>query len=117
MGLAVWMQDRASKLFTLAGILTFTDKIVDRETANKIRRAIEMTQVAMIFEEEKQQAVQQTIQAERKKAMDAQQQTIVKMIEKGYPTEEIVFLVSGCSKNEVGALRRNLQGSLNMGNF
>lgn len=71
-----------------------------------------MTQVAMIFEEEIQQAVEQavkqTIEAERKKALDAQQQTIVKMIEKGYPTEEIVFLVSGCSQNEVDALRKNM---------
>ena len=90
-----------------------------------------MTQVAMIFEEEKQQAIQQAVEqavkqtieaerkkavgmkqqaveAERKRAMDAQQQTIVKMIEKGYPTEEIVFLVSGCSQNEVDALRKNM---------
>ena len=56
------------------------------------------------------------MEAEKKKAMDAQQQTIVKMIEKGYPTEEIVFLVSGCSQNEVDALRKNMQGSLNGGN-
>ena len=115
-GLAVRMQDRTQQMFTLAGILAFTDKIIDKETANKIRRAIEMTQVAMIFEEEKQQAVQQavqqTIEAERKKAMDSQRQTIVKMIEKGYPTEEIMFLVSGCSKNEVDELRKKTQESL-----
>ncbi|MCX4380157.1 MAG: hypothetical protein OSJ61_29095, partial [Lachnospiraceae bacterium] len=115
--LAVRMQDRTQQMFTLAGILAFTDKVIDRETANKIRRAIEMTQVAMIFEEEKQQAVQQavqqTIEAERKKAMDSQRQTIVKMIEKGYPTEEIMFLVSGCSKNEVDELRKKMQESLN----
>ena len=48
--LAAKIQDRGQQVFTLAGILTFTDKIIDRETANKIRRAIEMTQVAMIFE-------------------------------------------------------------------
>ena len=64
--LAVKIQDRGRQVFTLAGILTFTDKIIDRETASKIRRAIEMTQVAMIFEEEKQQA----LEAERKKAAD-----------------------------------------------
>lgn len=64
--LAVQIQDRGQQVFALAGILAFTDKIIDRETANKIRRAIEMTQVAMIFEEEKQQAVE----AERKKAAE-----------------------------------------------
>lgn len=36
-----------------AGLLAFTDKIIDHETANRIRKAIEMTQVARIFEEEK----------------------------------------------------------------
>ncbi len=62
--LAARIQDRGQQVFTLAGILAFTDKIIDREIANKIRRAIEMTQVAMIFEEEKQQA----IEAERERA-------------------------------------------------
>ena len=68
--LAVQIQDRGQQVFTLAGILAFTDKIIDRETANKIRRAIEMTQVAMIFEEEKQQAVRQAVEAERKRAAE-----------------------------------------------
>ena len=76
-----------------------------------------MTQIAMIFEEEKQWAVQQAIEAERKKAMDSKRQTIVKMIGKGYPTEEIMFLVSECSRNEVDELRKNMQESLNGGVF
>ena len=60
--LAVQIRDRGQQVFTLAGILAFTDKIIDRETANKIRRVIEMTQVAQIFEEEKQQAILQVTQ-------------------------------------------------------
>lgn len=55
--LAVRIQDRKQQVFTLAGILAFTDKVIDRETVGKIRRAIEMTQAAMIFEEEKQEAL------------------------------------------------------------
>ncbi len=114
--MAVRIQDRGQQVFTLAGILAFTDKIIDRGTANKIRRAIEMTQVAMIFEEEKQRAVKQAVEAERKKAADSvnaerkkaadsEQQVVVKMIDKGYSTEEIVFLVSNYSKEDVEALR------------
>lgn len=61
-----------------------------------------MTQVAMIFEKEKQQAVE----AERKKAADSEQQVVIKMIDRGYSTEEIVFLVSNYSKDDVEALRR-----------
>lgn len=51
--LAVSMHNKSQQVFVLAGILTFTDKIIDRITANKIRRAIEMTQAVIIFEEEK----------------------------------------------------------------
>ncbi len=113
--LASKIQDRGQQVFTLAGILTFTDKIIDRETANKIRRAIEMTQVAMIFEEEKQQAVEaerkkaaDLLEAERKKAADSEKQVVEKMLKKGYSTEEIVFLVSNYSEKDVEALRKNL---------
>jgi len=66
-GIAANIQDRGQQLFALAGIMAFTDKVIDRETANKIRRAIEMTQVEMIIEEEKEQAVKQAIGLERKK--------------------------------------------------
>ena len=115
--MAAKIQDRAQQVFALAGILAFTDKVIDRETANRIRRAIEMTQVAMIFEEEKQQAVKQavkqaverTVEAERKRALDADKQVVMKMIERGYSTEEIVFLMSGYSRNEVERLREQLQ--------
>lgn len=36
--LAVQIQDRGQQVFALAGILAFTDKIIDRETANRIRK-------------------------------------------------------------------------------
>ena len=55
--LATHIQDRRQQLFTLAGILAFTDKLIDEETADRIRRMIEMTKVARIFEEEKLQAL------------------------------------------------------------
>ena len=57
--LATKIADRQQQIFTLAGIAVFTDKIIDKETAGKIRRMIEMTQIAQIFEEEKQQALLQ----------------------------------------------------------
>ena len=65
--LAAKIRDRGQQLFILAGILAFTDKLIDRETAGKIRRAIEMTQVARIFEEEKQQALTQAEKSIKKK--------------------------------------------------
>lgn len=97
--LAVQIEDKGQQIFALSGILVFTDKVIDKETANKIRRAIEMTQVAQIFEEEKQQAL-----------TEEKRQIAMKMIEKNYPTEEIVSLISSYSQNDVEMLRRKVKG-------
>lgn len=75
--LAVKIQDRKQQLFVLAGILTFTDKIIDEYSAETIRRAIQMTKVAMIFEREKEEAVRQAVELEqqkRKQAVEKEQQ-------------------------------------------
>lgn len=107
--LAVRIEDRAQQIFTLSGILTFTDKLIDREAANKIRRAIEMTQVAQIFEEEKQQALTQAIKETEQKSVKNNSRRIVSlMIKKGYPTEEIMSVVPNYSQDEVEALRKEL---------
>lgn len=126
--LAVQMKDRGQQLFTLAGILAFTDKIIDHETANRIRRAIEMTQVAQIFEEEKQQALTQVAQIFEKEKQQAltqaaqifekekqqalkntSRQIVIRMIRKDYPSEEIAALVSSYSQDDVDALRKELE--------
>lgn len=76
--LAIKIRDKEQQLFVLAGILTFTDKIIDEESAKAIRRAIRMTKVAMIFEKEKEEAIQkerekaqQAVKEEREKAQQA----------------------------------------------
>lgn len=114
--LAVKIHDKKQQIFTLAGILVFTDKVIDRETANRIRRVIEMTQVAQIFEEEKQQAlteIARTFEAEiaqvkntyeEEKQQDIQK-IVIRMIEKGYSTEEITALIVNYSQNDVESLR------------
>lgn len=115
--LAAQIQDRGQQLFTLAGILAFTDKVIDFETASKIRRAIEMTQVAQIFEEEKQQALTQVAQIfEKEKQQElknASKQIVVRMIKKDYSTEEIASLVSSYSQDDVEALRKELAAEEN----
>lgn len=129
--LAARIQDRSQQLFTLAGILTFTDKLIDQETASRIRRMIEMTQVAQIFEAEKRQALAQAAQIfeeEKKQAaqifeeekrqalkeneqrviQDTSKQLVIRMINKNYSSEEIVSLVPNYSQNDVDALRKEL---------
>jgi len=133
--LAAKIQDKKQQIFTLAGILVFTDKVIDRETASRIRKVIEMTQVAQIFEEEKQRALTQvaqifeeekkqaltqakyTYEEEKKQALtqakntyeeekqQAIQKIVKRMIEKGYDTDEITSLIVNYSQNDVESLR------------
>ena len=95
-------------MFALVGIAVFTDKIIDKETANKIRGMIKMTQIAQIFEEEKQQALQQALQQASEDYRAEKQQMILKMLKKDYSIEEIMSLVKGYSKKEIEILRESL---------
>lgn len=52
----------------------------------------------MIFEEEKQQAIKQAVE-------DSERKIVVNMIRKGYPTDEILFLMPGYSKDAIEAIR------------
>ena len=55
--LAARIADREQQIFVLAGIMTFTDKVIDEETADQIRKVIKMTKIGMLFEKEKEEAV------------------------------------------------------------
>ncbi len=46
--------------------MTFTDKVIDEDTANEIRRVIGMTKIGMMIEREKEEAVAK----ERRKTED-----------------------------------------------
>ena len=95
-----------------------------------------MTQVAQIFEEEKQQAllqVTQIFEEQKKQALaqviqnfeeekqqaltqaqqvyeEKQRQIVIRMIKKDYSTEEITSLVSSYSQDDVEMLRSEIAG-------
>lgn len=132
--LAAQIQDRSQQIFALAGILTFTDKLIDMKTANKIRRMIGMTKIGWIIEQEKQEAIakveeekqqaiekaeeekQQAIAEEKQQSLaraeaekrQAAKESVIKMLRKNYPTEEIAFIVSSFSLDEIEAVRREI---------
>ena len=109
--LAEQMQDREQQMFVMAGLLAFTDKIIDLETANKIKEKISMNKVEWLIrqeerrecEEEKKQALAQAAkryemekrQADEnykkvKQAYEAKIQSMIKWItDQGY-TEEVL---------------------------
>jgi len=51
------VQDEQQQVFIMAGILTATDKFIDREYSEMIKEWIRLTKVARLFEEEKIEAV------------------------------------------------------------
>ena len=137
--LAAQIADRSQQLFVLSGILTFTDKLIDMDTANLIRRTIMMTKVGRLIEEEKRQAVakaederrqalkekQQALKdkqaalrqaqkekkrADRAEAMmrQAAMESVLNMLRKNYPTEEIASIVSGFSQDDIEAIRKEM---------
>lgn len=63
-----------------------------------------MTQVARIFEEEKQQALAQAL-------TQASRNVVVRMIKMNYPTEEIVAIMPDYSKDDVDAIRKEVVAS------
>lgn len=63
-----------------------------------------MTQVARIFEEEKQQALAQAL-------TQASGNVVVRMIKMNYPAEEIVSIMPDYSKDDVDAIRKEVVDS------
>lgn len=101
------IEDDSQQIFALSGILTFSDKIIDKDYAENIRRWIQMTQVGRLFQQEKEDAVKEAIsttvqkmqqqidaaQDEVKAAQDEaqtakQKACILQLLLKGYSIEE-----------------------------
>ena len=59
--LAKSVPDEQQQIFIIAGILVATDKFIDKEYSNMIKRWISMTKVARLFEEEKIEAVNNAV--------------------------------------------------------
>ncbi len=90
--MAANIQDREQQLFALTGLLTFTDKLLDDEMADKIKGVIRMTKVARLFEEEKLQALAQ-VEEEKRNAL---------------AQSEIVSIISGFSLDDIEAMKREI---------
>lgn len=60
--LAKQIVDEKQQIFILSGILTFSDKIIEKDYAKEVREWIQMTKVAQIFEQEKKEAIAKVLQ-------------------------------------------------------
>lgn len=96
-----------TQLFLLSGILVFTDKVINEETAKRIKEWISMTKVARLFEEEKQEAVK----AEQKKgaeALKAEKRKTVERLLKKETDMEVIQYVTDLTKEEIKKIQKEL---------
>ena len=64
MELARQIPDKGQESFVLAGILTFTDKVINKETRQYIKEVLGMTQIGkMLMDEGRQAGIQEGRQA------------------------------------------------------
>ena len=73
--LARQLSDEKQQLFAVAGVLTATDKFIDRSYSDQIKEWVRMTKVSRLFEEEKIEAVnvalrEKTLQIARNLLLD-----------------------------------------------
>ena len=57
--LAIQMEEDAEQAFVIAGVMVSSDKFINREYADKVRRWLKLTKVGRIFEEEKLEALRE----------------------------------------------------------
>lgn len=116
MNLARKIEDKSRQTFALAGILTFTDKIINEETREKIKEALTMTQVeAMIWEEAIEAGRAKWVEEGKKQGMksgihrgvkEERGRMLKKMIRAGMKNEEIMRIMGAeTTKEELDRLR------------
>lgn len=90
-GLARQLQDKEQETFALAGILTFTDKIISKETQKYIEEVLEMTQVGkMLIDKGRQEG---RLEGRLEGDMERARKTAGNMIKKGAPLKEIAEIL------------------------
>ena len=60
--LAKRVKDEKQSTFLVAGIVVFSDKVIDEETREKAKEWMKMTQIGRMFEKEKEDAVRDSVQ-------------------------------------------------------
>lgn len=94
------IQEEETQLFLLSGILVFTDKVIDQETAKQIKEWIRMTKVARLFEEEKIEAVNEAV-------TETIQQMVKKMLEKNVDILNIME-ITGLTRKMIEKIQQEM---------
>ena len=72
--------DERKKIFALKGLLVFCDKVIQKEDAEKIRGMLMLTQVEQIIEREKQDAINEAVEATTREVTEKVTQKVTKRV-------------------------------------
>lgn len=98
------IEEEETQLFLLSGILVFTDKVIDQETAKQIKEWIRMTKVARLFEEEKIEAVNEAV---NEAVTETIQQMVKKMLEKNVDILNIME-ITGLTRKMIEKIQQEM---------
>ena len=97
------------QVFLLSGLLVFTDKVIEREESEKIRRWIMMTKVGRLFEEEKiaygEKLVAEALEQQERKEKQSLMEIAKKMMKRGMSTAEIQGCITNLTYEEIERLK------------
>ena len=104
-------EDEEQKIFIAKYVLVFTDKVIDKANAERIRRMIMLTKVEQIIENEKIEAVNKAVKIadrearrdEKNKAQADKEEIVIKLLKTGVSAENIADC-TGFSIKEVETL-------------
>lgn len=89
--LARKIPDKEQESFVMAGILTFTDKVISEETKQYIKEVLGMTQVGkMLMDEARQQGLQQGLQ---RGDMERARKTALNMLKRGDSLNDVAEIL------------------------
>ena len=96
------IEDDDTRRFVAKYLLTFTDKVINRENADKLRRILMLTKVEQIIENEKIEAVNRAVDNTRKEARKEMERVVEKLLRKGSDAS----MVSECTGFSIEDVQR-----------
>ena len=95
-----------TRRFVAKYLLTFTDKVINRENADKLRRILMLTKVEQIIENEKIEAVNRAIYNTRKEDLEEARKEMERVVERLLRKGDEISVVSECTGFSIEDVQR-----------
>ena len=100
------IEDDDTRRFVAKYLLTFTDKVINRENADKLRRILMLTKVEQIIENEKIEAVNIAVDKARREDREEARKEMERVVERLLRKGDEVSVVSECTGFSIEDVQR-----------